>query len=564
MNTRKTKILFAGESSYLSTGYAIYTHEVLSRLHATNKYDIAEFGIYGHMNDPQILDIPWTFYANLPDDESQEEIYNANPRNQFGQWKFEEICLDFQPDIVCDIRDWCMGEFVERSPFRPFYHWAIMPTIDSIPQPDEWLSSYIDANAVFAYAEFGRDYLLNTLGDQVNFQDLASPAANYDIMKPVPDKETHRQQFGMEKGLKIVGTVMRNQKRKLYPDLIQSFANYCAKYPEESRNVYLYLHTSYPDKGWDIPLLIREAGLGNKTLFTYICSHPACKHVFPSFFQDSVQACPKCGRPTAGLPSTHQGVTTEQMAQILNFFDIYLQYSVCEGFGMPQVEAAACGLPIISVEYSAMKSVLDNLKCGYLVPVQKFFYEETLQKRALPDNQALVEILHKFFLLPEAIRLRMSRNAYRNVHKTYTWDKAAKSWEIYFDSVQPQPIEETWQSPKQTSVPNLNMPQGLTNEQFVRWGIMNIWGQPERLHSYMALRMIRDLNYGKSLGGAGGSYFHEDNSLFGKTTYKDFTREQAAQELLSLNNVFSNWDNRRLGLLKENPPPFIHKAGHNK
>jgi glycosyltransferase involved in cell wall biosynthesis len=556
----KTKVLFIGESSFLSTGYAVYTHEILKRLYETSKYEIAEFGIYGYMNDARRIDIPWTFYANMPDTPEQEQVYHANQLNQFGQWKFDEICIDFNPDVVIDIRDWWMTSFAERSPFRDFFDWAIMPTIDSVPQPDEWMASYSNADAVFAYSEFGRDYLLESLGDSVNFVDLACPAANYDIMKPVADKAAHKARFGFHDGLKIVGTVMRNQRRKLYPDLIQAFSQYCEQNPETSKNVYLYLHTSHPDKGWDIPLLLREYGVGNKTLFTYLCDQPSCQHVFPSFFKDALQVCPKCGKPTAQLPSTHLGVTPEQMAQIMNFFDIYVQYSNCEGFGMPQVEAAACGIPVIAVDYSAMTSVMDNLG-GFKIPVQRFIHEETTQKRALPDNDAFIQTLNRFMSLSEGERMRLSRKMYKNAKRHYTWDKAAKAWERYLDTIEPKPMEKTWKIPSRAVAPDINVPQGLNNEQFVRWGIINIWRRPEMMYSYMALRLIRDLNYRQSLkGGQGNSYFHSDNSLFGKPVWHKFSRDDAIKELLELNNIFNHWEERRIGLLKETPPPFIQEA----
>ena len=43
----KKKVLFVSEASYLNTGYATYSREVLKRLHATGKYELAEFSIYG-------------------------------------------------------------------------------------------------------------------------------------------------------------------------------------------------------------------------------------------------------------------------------------------------------------------------------------------------------------------------------------------------------------------------------------------------------------------------------------------------------------------------------------
>jgi len=61
---RKKKILFISEAAYLNTGYAKYSREVISRIHKTGKYDIAEFSIYGSINHPGRSTIPWKNYPN--------------------------------------------------------------------------------------------------------------------------------------------------------------------------------------------------------------------------------------------------------------------------------------------------------------------------------------------------------------------------------------------------------------------------------------------------------------------------------------------------------------------
>ena len=71
---RKKKILFCGEATYLNTGYATYNREVIKRLFATNKYEIAEFASYGSNSDPRRKQIPWTFYGNMPDKNNEKEV----------------------------------------------------------------------------------------------------------------------------------------------------------------------------------------------------------------------------------------------------------------------------------------------------------------------------------------------------------------------------------------------------------------------------------------------------------------------------------------------------------
>lgn len=48
---RKKRILFCSEATYLNTGYATYTREILNYLDSTGKYEIAELASYGTLED---------------------------------------------------------------------------------------------------------------------------------------------------------------------------------------------------------------------------------------------------------------------------------------------------------------------------------------------------------------------------------------------------------------------------------------------------------------------------------------------------------------------------------
>ena len=97
------------ESSATLSGYGTYSKEVLSRLHKTGKYEIAELASYAFPGDPKIANTPWTVYPNAINPQNQNDPrlkdLNSQPINQFGAWRFERVCLDFRPDIVFDIRD---------------------------------------------------------------------------------------------------------------------------------------------------------------------------------------------------------------------------------------------------------------------------------------------------------------------------------------------------------------------------------------------------------------------------------------------------------------------------
>ena len=181
---KKKKVLFVTEANFHPTGYSVYTKEVLSRLSKIESLEVAELAAFVSPSDPQIKNVSWKFYANMPDESNQAlmQQYNSSATNKFGDFSFNRVLLDFMPDFVMDIRDWWMLEFEQRSPFRRFYNWAIMPTVDAEPQNWQWIDTYSDADGVFAYSEFGRDTMLNQ-SNKIKFVDVASPCAGTKFFK---------------------------------------------------------------------------------------------------------------------------------------------------------------------------------------------------------------------------------------------------------------------------------------------------------------------------------------------------------------------------------------------
>ena len=177
-------------------------------------------------------------------------------------------------------------------------------------------------------------------------------------------KASHRASLNVDPDCFIVGTVMRNQKRKLFFELMKAFRMFLDQAPPEiAAKTFLYLHTSYPERqGWDIAEGLMQNNLGGKIMMTYICKH--CNKFFPAIFQDAITTCKYCHQKSAVCPTVSMGVSVPDLAQIYNLFDIYIQYAICEGFGMPQVEAAACGIPVAATDYSAMSDVIQFTK-GY-------------------------------------------------------------------------------------------------------------------------------------------------------------------------------------------------------
>lgn len=499
MNDKK-RVLFMGEAHYLASGFGTYAKQILRRLHDTGKYEIAEFAAYG--KGSAVKDTDWLFYPNMPEDGDEQGLqeYNSNGAHQFGAWRFDRVCLDFKPDIVLCYRDPWMDMFIKDSPLRPYFHWVWMPTVDSAPQRQEWINGFAQCDALFAYSEYGVKVLKEQGKRSVNVIGCASPGIEPALYKPVPDKKEHRQKHGLDPDCFIVGTVMRNQKRKLFFELMKSFRLFLDKAPPEiAKKTYLYLHTSYPEQqGWDIPDGIMQTGLGGKVLSTYICRQ--CRRYSPQPFKDAMTWCPHCNDMSAVCPTVGFGLTIESLIEVYNLFDLYAQYAICEGFGMPQVEAAACGVPIAATNYSAMEDVLMHTN-GYPVPVKKFFREmETGAERAYPDNEAMANIMCNFFQASPEERFKRSMEARAGAVKRYDWDDTAKEWEKYIDTYTPSGRQSKWDSPPVIpSVPETKPDHFSTHNEFIEWIFKEVIKEPEKLHMEEGVRLIRDLNFGAQI-----------------------------------------------------------------
>lgn len=550
---RKKRILFCSEATFLNTGYATYTREILNYLNSTGKYELAEMASYGERGDPKAANIPWKFYGVVPPQNASEEEkqrYTASPTNQFGEHAFESTCLDFRPDIVCDIRDFWMLDFAERSPFRRFFKWAIMPTVDARPQARQWIATYQSADACFTYSDWAGGILQDQSGGKINYLGSAPPSA-HEAYKPIENTEALRSYYNIDPEANIIGTVMRNQRRKLYPDLFEAFAKLLQKVENKEKYI-LYCHTSYPDMGWEIPELLQQYQLSSYVMFTYVC--PETNKPFPSKFKGAVAQSPFTGKFNASMSNVKNGLSYTDLCSIINLFDLYVQYANCEGFGLPQVEAAACGIPVAGTDYSAMESVLRQLGGIPITPKTLYKELETGCLRAVPDNDLAAEKFYEFFQQPKNIRKRMGYKTREAFLEHFQWNKSGKQWEDYFDIVEIMPEKATWFSPPRIHQPKPKpekMPENIAPEDLSKWLIAEVLGEPEKLNSFMQARLTRDLTYGCSTATTGGMYFNESSANFdGRNTRVPFNFEMAYNHFVNLCQRRNSWETKRAEVFK--------------
>lgn len=498
----KPKILWVNESSVLATGFSVYGHEILTRLQATGKYEIAEIGSYVHPGDERLKDIPWKHYAVMPkvvknpktgkpaNLSKDVQKYNSKRTNQFGEWIYNDVLLEFKPDIVIDIRDHWMVEFEERTEYRKNFIWILLVPVDGHPQKWQWIATYERADKVLGYSHYAKKVLESQSGGKIKVEAVASPGVDLEVFKPL-NKIALKEQYFMAKRpeeLMVIGTVMRNQARKLYPNLFQALAMYHKKYPEEAAKTVLHVHTSVPDVGWDIHESISRTCMVKNVTLTYVCQDAECGHVFASFMMGDPQSnymgvCQKCGKKTAKCPNTQNGVSREKLAEIYNLFDIYVQFSIAEGFGMPIVEAKACGVPVMCTDNTAMSEQARN-GGGFPIPVVKdgdypLVTENIggntglgMREWEIPSREKLVEMFHKFFNLSQTQRDLLGKQARECAEKFYSWDDCFKIWDGILSMTKIKDRAIYWDKPANLLNPKnivsyTDEMSKMTNEEFV-------------------------------------------------------------------------------------------------
>ena len=158
-----------------------------------------------------------------------------------------------------------------------------------------------------------------------------------DFFKPTENNENYKKairgMFGINNGEKMILTVGGDVTSKGAQEMMRALAEINNEFTN-----WKYVCKSWPSEcadGWrsSEQQLADELGIGNKVIF-----------IDDEFSQ-------------------------EFMVHLLNTADIYAAPSRLEGFGMIQVEAMACGKPVISINKMGPSETIIHNKTGYLAGV---------------------------------------------------------------------------------------------------------------------------------------------------------------------------------------------------
>ena len=356
------RILWGSEQPTRPTGYGVVSRELIKRLAAR-----------GH----EVFVMGWEYNGEAIRHEEGWTLIHSGIQGQASDHvNGEHNVLDYtlatvRPDVYFSLTDiWNIPHMVRSCNAQNVPHVAYLP-IDGSPFSYQWKEIIAMTHTPLWMSKFGLQQFeefvarYNTKGyaheslrdpyiDRYTYEptEVLYHGVDTQLFKPVTQEQkmAWRAELGVPHWEFVFVSVGRNGNRKQQPRLLEAFRMMLDGLPEDERHKYgMIMHTGDPANsrglgGWNLPLMVKELGLEGNVTFSDIYSNPI------------------------------HGLTREQMAKLYQVGDCHVLATAGEGFGIPTIEAMACGLPVILPDNSTARELVgsDNLSRGILVKNDTF------------------------------------------------------------------------------------------------------------------------------------------------------------------------------------------------
>jgi glycosyltransferase involved in cell wall biosynthesis len=123
------------------------------------------------------------------------------------------------------------------------------------------------------------------------------------------------------------------------------------------------------------------------------------------------------------------------MALLYNAADVYMGASMSEGFGIPLIEAQACGLPVVTTDFSAMPELV---RWGHAVKPADMVWTPLNSWQAWPDVHGIRDALDRLYEAWDGNGRRWDvserLHAQDHIHEEFGWDAIVRDqWQPLLD-----------------------------------------------------------------------------------------------------------------------------------
>lgn len=367
-------LLLAGNAPHSATGYGQQVAQ-LSRLLVADGYDLtlaANYGLQG-------ASMEWEGITVLPPG--------------FDVWGNDTIGGHART-VFAGRRGWVLTLFdvwVAKGPSWREMNVASWVPVDHLPTPPKVVDFFRTTDAVpIAMSTFGATQLAKS-----GLEPLYAPhGIDTDVFRQgvtdIGDMPA-RDALGVPEDAHVTLMVAANKgqypPRKAFPNALLGFAQFARRHDD----AVLVLHTERYGMadGINLDRLIEACGI------------PEDRVVFTDQY------------------AYRMGLPPQAMAAIYNAADVLLAPSMGEGFGIPVVEAQACGVPVIVSDFSAQPELVGS---GWLVDGVPFWDEAQAAWLHYPNPYTIAESLEASYAgegNPVAARRKAVEYDHRHVYETY-------------------------------------------------------------------------------------------------------------------------------------------------
>jgi glycosyltransferase involved in cell wall biosynthesis len=301
---------------------------------------------------------------------------------------------DWGSDITISMQDiWVLDQ--QGIPLIP--RWIPMVFVDHDPMPDSTYHRLKQAYRIITVSKFGQR--------ELEKKGLASTyipmTIDMDVFKP-RDKKEMRKLFGIPEDIFLFGMIGANKEnppRKSFQEAMDAFKLFLDKHP----NSGLYFHSYLQQPG----------GFPIEEYAKYIKINHAIYH------RDQYKMMFKSD--------------DEVMAKLMSCFDVLLQPSVSEGFGVPVIEAQACGVPVIVNRFASLPELVIEGVTGEICEVAYKRFSPLISYVGVPDYMDLYAKMEKLY---SADREKMGKEGRKWVNQYNSKHVMQNIWIPFLENVQ--------------------------------------------------------------------------------------------------------------------------------
>ncbi len=379
---RRMKIMWSSNAPWAPSGYGVQTRDLLYRF-ITDGWQTACSCFYG-------LEGGFLNLGGLACYPKIGEPYGGDALLLHSR--------EFGADVAFTFQDIWPVNATNLFSMAAERRWIPYLPVDWYPVPENIVQRVSHAYRVVTISKFGQKALLEK-GVQ---SELILEGTDIDIFKPMNRSEI-RKELGIPDDIFLFGMVAANKDnppRKCFQHCMDAFMMFLKNHPKSA----LYFQTLLEqDGGFNIVQYAKHLGILDKV-----------------FFPPPYQYLYKSPHPI--------------VAKIYNTFDVLLNPSNSEGFGLPIIEAQACGIPVITNDWASMPELIIPEKTGLLTKRGYSVWSPNGAYKTEPDVDSIHECMEKLFV---ADRKQMAIDCRKFIVDNYDINvRVRDSWIPFLEKIQ--------------------------------------------------------------------------------------------------------------------------------